>query len=141
MPSNQSSKIYDALILGGGPAGLTTTLGLARVDRTALVLSHQSFRNDGIQEMHAVPSRDGTHPEEFRRITREQIQAYGDGIEVVDGEVVRIAKRELPNGYRGFEIVNEGERVWIGRKLVLAMGSIDVFPDIKGYAENWPQNS
>lgn len=140
MSSHPSPRIYDALILGGGPAGLTTALGLARVHRTALVLSHQAFRNDGVQEMHAVPSRDGTNPEEFRRITREQIEAYGDGIEFVDGEVVRVVKKKLANGYRGFAIEDEGEKVWVGRKLVLAMGSRDVFPDIIGYAENWPQN-
>lgn len=140
MPSHPSPKIYDALILGGGPAGLTTALGLARVHRTALVISHQRFRNDGVQEMHAVPSRDGTHPEEFCRITREQIQAYGDGIEFVDAEAVRLAKKELPNAFHGFEIEEKRGMVWVGRKLVLAMGSRDVFPDINGYAENWPQN-
>lgn len=80
------------------------------------------------------------NPEEFRRISREQIQAYGDGIEFVDGEAVRLAKKVFPNGYHGFEIEDEGGTVWIGRKLVLAMGSRDVFPNINGYAENWGQN-
>lgn len=140
MLSHPSPRIFDALILGGGPAGLTTALGLARVHRTALVLSHQAFRNDRVQDMHAVPSRDGTNPEEFRRITREQIQAYGDGIEFVDGEAVHVVKKKLANGYHRFAIEDEGEKVWVGRKLVLAMGSRDVFPDINGYAENWPQN-
>lgn len=90
--------------------------------------------------MHAIPSCDGTHPEEFRRTTREQIQAYGDGIEFVDADVVRLAKKELLNAYHGFEIEEEGGMAWVGRKLVLPMGSRDVFPNINGYAENWPQN-
>jgi hypothetical protein len=39
-----TSEIYDALILGAGPSA---ALGLARVHRSALVLSHNSFRNNG----------------------------------------------------------------------------------------------
>lgn len=38
------SEIYDALILGAGPSA---ALGLARVHRSALVLSHNSFCNNG----------------------------------------------------------------------------------------------
>lgn len=135
-----SSKIFDALILGGGPAGLSTALGLARVHRTALVLSHKTFRNDGIKEMHAVASRDGIHPEEFRKITREQIQSYGKGIEFAEGEAVKVAKVSLENGRDGFQIKDRQNRLWNGEKLVLAMGSRDVFPNIEGYAENWPDN-
>lgn len=135
-----NAKLYDALILGAGPAGLSAALGLARVHRSALVLSHNSFRNNGVTAIHAVPSRDGTHPAEFRRITREQIESYGDGIQFVEGEAVRLGKTSLEDGYRGFEAEDRQGRVWRGRKMVLAMGSRDVFPRIEGYAENWPEN-
>lgn len=135
-----SSKIFDALILGGGPAGLSTALALARVHHTALVLSHKKFRNDGIKAMHAVASRDGIHPEEFRKITREQIENYGKGIEFAEGEAVHVGKLRLENGNEGVQIKDRQNRLWNGKKLVLAMGSRDVFPNIEGYAENWPDN-
>ena len=133
-------KIYDALILGAGPAGLSAALGLARVKRTALVLSHQKFRNDGIKAMHTVLGFDGAHPADFRRIAKEQIQKYGYGIHFAEGEAVEVRKASFEDGYQGFEIEARGGEVWRGRKMVLAMGARDVFPDIEGYAENWPNN-
>ena len=135
-----ASKVYDALILGAGPAGLSTALGLARIKRTALVLSHQNFRNDGIKAMHTVLSFDGAHPVEFRRIGREQIEKYGDGIEFAEGEAIKVRKADFEDKYQGFEVEEKGGKVWKGRKMVLAMGARDHFPDIEGYAENWPDN-
>lgn len=133
-------KIYDALILGAGPAGLSAALGLARVKRTALVLSHHSFRNDGIKAMHTVLGFDGAHPADFRRIGIEQIKKYGDGIQFAHGEAIRVGRASFDNGYQGFEIEVMGSELWRGRKIVLAMGTKDVFPNIEGYAENWPDN-
>ena len=135
-----TTSIYDAIILGAGPAGLSSALALARVRRSALVISHDTFRNDGVVAMHNILSRDGSIPHEYRRIAREQIESYGSGIDFVEGEVVRLAKTTLSSGYQGFEAEDKDTRKWQSKKLVLAMGSKDIFPDIKGYAENWPDN-
>ena len=135
-----SSRIFDALILGAGPAGLSAALGLARIKRTALVLSHQRFRNDGIKAMHTVLGFDGAHPADFRSIGIEQIKKYGDGIQFAEGEVIKVCKTHFEDGYHGFEVEEKDGEVWTGRKMVLAMGAKDVFPDIDGYAENWPDN-
>ena len=43
--------------------------------------------------------------------------------------------RRLENGH--IEAVDSESRVWTGRKLVLANGSADAFPDIPGYADCW----
>ena len=134
------TKIYDALILGAGPAGLSVALGLARVKRTALVLSHQKFRNDGIKAMHTVLGFDGAHPAEYRRIGREQIEKYGDGVDFAEGEAIKVRKASFEDDDQGFEIEEKGGEVRRGRKMVLAMGAKDAFPDIEGYAENWPDN-
>ena len=134
------TKVYDALILGAGPAGLSAALALARVKRTALVLSSNKFRNDGIKEMHTVLGHDKRHPVDFRKLAREQIEAYGPEIEFADGEAIRVWRQELNEGYQGFQVEARGGRIWKGRKMVLALGSKDVFPDVKGYADNWPEN-
>ena len=135
-----SSKVYDALILGAGPAGLSVALGLARIKRTALVLSHQRFRNNGIEAMHTVLGFDGAHPADFRNIGREQVEKYGSGIEFAEGEAINVQRVSFEDGYQGFSMEEKGGKVWRGRKMVLAMGARDVFPDIEGYAENWPDN-
>ena len=134
-----SKPVYDALILGAGPAGLSAALGLARVKRTALVLSNSAFRNQGIEAMHGILGYDGAHPESYRRIAREQIEKYGAGIQFADGEAVRVGKINL-EGAQGFEVQLRAGKVFKGRKIVLAMGSKDAFPGIEGYAENWPDN-
>ncbi|KAL9101635.1 MAG: hypothetical protein Q9163_003133 [Psora crenata] len=132
--------IYDVLILGGGPAGLSTALSLARVRRTALVISHGSFRNNGVHEMHAVLGHDKRDPADFRKEAKKQIGAYGSGIQFAESEIVRVAKAAIGEGLQGFLAEGRDGSIWHGRKLVLAMGSRDVFPDTEGYAENWPTN-
>ena len=133
-------KLYDAIILGGGPAGLSAALALARVRRSVLVLSHNEFRNGGVTAMHNVLSRDGIHPDDFRKISREQIEAYGPGIQFIEGEAMRLRQKMVKDGYSGFEVEDEKSRIWKSKKLILAMGSRDIFPDVEGYKDNWPEN-
>ena len=65
---------------------------------------------------------------------------YGESIQFVEAEAVRLGKMSFEDGYEGFEVEDKQARVWKGKKMVLAMGSKDVFPEIEGYAENWPKN-
>lgn len=53
--------LFDALIIGGGPAGLSTALALGRVCRSALVFDSRTYRNSGVQAMHTVLSRVSLH--------------------------------------------------------------------------------
>ena len=69
-----------------------------------------------------------------------QIKKYGDGIQFAEGEAAKVRKVSFEDGYQGFEIEEKGGEVWRGRKMVLAMGVRDVFPDIEGYTDNWPDN-
>lgn len=137
-----SSKVYDALILGAGPAGLAAALALARVHRTATIFSSEQFRNDGITAMHTVPSRDHFHPAEFRAISKSQILERYSGIEFHDTVIVKASKIVIdgPDGYDGFKVVDHKGQEWTGRKMVIATGSKDIPPPIEGYAENWPHN-
>ncbi|KAL6241822.1 hypothetical protein RBB50_011355 [Rhinocladiella similis] len=140
---------YDALIIGAGPAGLSTALGLSRVHRTKVVFTrpqNAGFRNEGAHEIHNVLTRDCTPPAEFRRIAREQIEKYGT-TEFIEADIATLKKFE-PATEEGstpapsyFEATDSEGRSWRGRKLVLATGSVEVLPtDIPGYEENWPQN-
>ena len=54
----------------------------------------------------------------------------------MDTTVESVSK--LDNGL--FEAVDIGARCWIGRKVLLAMGVEERFPDLDGYEENYPQN-
>jgi len=143
-----ASTIYDALIIGAGPAGLSAALGLCRVHRTKVVFTRPldaGFRNEGAEEMHNVLSRDCTPPAEFRRISKDQIMKYGT-TEFIEAEITSLKRIELnetdqvsPPSY--FEALGRDGHKWHGRKIVLATGSVEILPtDIPGYKENWPQN-
>jgi len=136
--TGQVPRIYDALIIGGGPAGLSAALGLCRMHRTTAVFSHGQFRNEGAIAMHNVASRDGQKPAEFRGTTREQILKYGL-TDFLNTKIVKMYKESF-DAFEGFEIKSQDGRIWRGRKLVMAMGSKDIFPSIPGYVENWPHN-
>lgn len=53
------SEIYDAIIVGGGPAGLSALSGLARVRRNVLLLDSGIYRNGPTRHMHDVIGFDG----------------------------------------------------------------------------------
>ena len=58
------SKIYDVLIIGGGPAGLSIASSLARQVYTALIIDSQSYRNAVAKHMHNVAGFDHVDPAE-----------------------------------------------------------------------------
>ena len=134
--------IYDALIIGGGPAGLSAALALARVCRTSIVLDSGEYRNQGVEEMHTFLSRDGIHPDEFRGISRQQIQdKYWAQVTLLKTRIVRVSNPEIQPGYKGFEAVDPSGQTFLGKKLILATGTEDILPtDIEGYKENWPEH-
>ncbi|KAK6333670.1 hypothetical protein TWF730_003854 [Orbilia blumenaviensis] len=136
-----SKSLFDAIIIGGGPGGLSAALGLCRQSRTCLVISHKVFRNDGIEASHAVLGHDHTHPQEIWAKARQQIDRYGT-TSYAEDEVISAKQQELPewNSHKGFMVKSKSGQTWLGKTLVLAMGIKDIFPAIEGYKENWPRN-
>lgn len=52
---------YDAIVIGGGPAGLAATSGLARVRRNVLLIDSGVYRNGPTRHMHDVLGFDGNY--------------------------------------------------------------------------------
>jgi thioredoxin reductase len=132
-------KIYDAMIVGGGPAGLSTALGLSRICRPTILFDSSEYRNQGSTAMHTYLTRDGINPGEFRAIARLEIQSkYSAYSTFVESKIVSIKNTEILPGYKGFEAIDSSDNIYLSRKIVLATGSEDILPmDIEGYKENW----
>ncbi len=122
--------IYDALIVGGGPAGLAAALSLGIGRKRVLLCDSGSRRNAAAEHMQNFVTRDGTPPSEFRGVGRDQLVKY-PSVEVRDARVLAIA------GERGaFQVTLEGGVVQ-ARRILLATGMIDELPSIEGFRELW----
>lgn len=127
------ATIYDVLIIGAGPAGLSTALGLARQTYSAIVFDSQQYRNAYTQRMHNVVTWDHRPPAEFRAAARENIQSRYNSIHFKDATIVSAAKNEDGT----FEVTGDHQNKYRGKKLALATGVMDVFPNIKGFEDLW----
>lgn len=122
--------MYDVVIAGGGPAGLSAALLLGRARKRVLLCDAGEPRNAAAEEVHGFVTRDGTPPREFRRIAREQLLPY-ESVEVRDGLVRNVA------GTRGaFDAEIDGGSVQ-AKRILLATGMVDELSDLPGYRELW----
>ena len=88
-----SSEPYDCLIVGGGPAGLTAAIYLARFLLDIRVVDGGDSRAGWIPCSHNHAGYpDGINGKELLRLMREQAQKYGAKIET--GRVTRLDKDE-----------------------------------------------
>lgn len=135
MPAAQTpaAHLFDVLIVGGGPAGLSAAIGLARQLYSAVVFDNGVYRNAGSKHMHNVATWDHVNPMEFRKKAREDIQARYNTIKFENTTVDTLYK--TPKGI--FEATDIRGNVWAGRKVILASGVKDIFPEIEGYGDAW----
>jgi thioredoxin reductase len=115
----------DTLIVGGGPAGLTAALWLARFRRTVRVVDAGEPRNEPTWAVHGYPGLPEIPPLELRRLIRDQ--ALGAGAEIVRGRIVRIEGEK-----DAFRVLEAEGAVLEARRVLLAFGLRDRLPEVKG---------
>lgn len=122
--------IYDVVIAGGGPAGLSAALALGRARRGVLLCDAGPRRNAAAERVYNFVTRDGTPPDEFRRIAREQLQKYPT-VEVRDELLQSLS------GTRGaFHVELSGASVE-ARRVILCTGMVDAMLPLEGFREMW----
>jgi thioredoxin reductase len=83
---NANDRVWDVIIVGGGSAGLSAALVLARARRGVLVVDAGEPRNRFAGHLHGFLSRDGISPLELLQLGRDEVRGYGG--EIVAGRAV-----------------------------------------------------
>ncbi|WP_433355837.1 FAD-dependent oxidoreductase [Microtetraspora malaysiensis] len=123
-------ETYDVVVVGGGAAGLSGALTLARARRSVLVVDDERPRNAPAGHVHNYLGREGTPPAELATAGRDEVTRYGG--QIVSGRVEAAAK----DG-DGFLVTLDGARHVRARRLLVTTGLVDELPDVPGLAERW----
>ena len=156
-----TSTHYDAIVIGGGAAGLSAAQALGRSLRKTLVIDAGAPRNRFAARMHNVLGHDGIPPLEL--LERGRAEARGYGVEFASGTVVAVRELADESGlsvdFRG-STPSESERAGSAESatvaaetagtagtagtatvtagiLIVATGVSDTLPDVPGLAEYW----
>lgn len=140
VPSTEH-ELKSVAVIGGGPAGLSAALQLARGHRTVHVIDSHRPRHSPTLASHGYLTRDGIAPLELRRLGREEVEAYPSA--TVSQGIVRAVNnvkvdRAIAAGAEdgvAFEVVADGvrgsaPRTVLARRVLVATGLIEELPSL-----------
>ena len=131
---------YDVVVIGGGAAGLSGAIALARSRRPVLVIDAGEPRNAPAAGVHNFLTRDGLPPAEIYALGRAELGRYGG--HVIDGRVTALAPDSAAGDDPLFRVEYTGlpegtVRSVTARRLLIATGLRDELPGIPGLAARW----
>jgi thioredoxin reductase len=125
MNRGDGTLMYDVVIVGGGPAGLSAALMLGRCRRRVVICDAGHPRNERSQALHGYLTRDGVRPLDLLRMGREELKPYG--VELRSATVSGACPAD-----GGFETTIDGGERLRSRKLLIATGVVDQVPRVEG---------
>jgi len=118
--------IFDCMVIGAGPAGLSASLTLGRARRKIAVLDDGTNRNRVTQESHGFITRDGIKPQEFKDLGLDELKKY-PSVSIFNTTVTEITKE--PNTER-LKVVTKDGHEYLTEKVIFATGVQEIFPAI-----------
>jgi thioredoxin reductase len=128
-----NNDLYDCIVVGAGPAGLSAALFLARYRRRVLTFHHNSPRNEYAHGVHGFLGHHGISPAELLARGRDEVTAHG-GL-IVESCVTGIER--LSNDHFRVSTGNgkQDDRTFDARRILLATGLRDLTPDCPGFRD------
>jgi len=141
---SQEPQHYEVIIVGGSFAGLSAATGIARMNRSVLIIDSGHNRNRFASHVHNFAGFEGMSPADVLNKMRETTYAY-PFVHGIKGTVVKIENLSVPQ--KGADREKEKEikfRVTVDhgetyecKRVILATGVVDELADIKGVKELW----
>lgn len=122
----------DAIVVGGGPAGLSAATWLARYRVPTLLLDGAEQRNRVTERVHGYLGIDPCAPDRLLEIARAAVNGY----EEVMLETGTIASVERASEGAFLLRTGDGRRIR-AQRIVLATGISDVLPSAAGFEEHY----
>ena len=120
--------MMDCLIIGGGPAGLTAAIYLARYRRDISLVEDGQSRARLIPESHNYPGFTGISGPDLLAALREQAERYGTRMR-------RLRIDGLEREADGTFVARAGADTIAARRILLATGIVDEAPALPGLRE------
>ena len=112
-----SNQTYDVAVIGGGAAGLSGALVLARARRSVIVIDAGSPRNAPAEGVHGFITRDGISPSELISTGQKEVEGYGGRF--INAHVTSARRTE-----DGFAVTIDDHRIFTARRLLVTTGLV-----------------
>jgi len=130
-----SEHSFEVIVIGGGAAGLSGAVTLARARRSVLVLDSGQPRNAPASEAHGFLSRDGITPTDLLGLGAAEVTRYGG--QVRHTRVTSLHREHhSTHDEHGFVVTDDGQ-TYTARRLLVTTGLVDELPDIPGLRQRW----
>ena len=126
-----SSTDWDAIVVGGGAAGLSAGVVLARTGVRVVLVDDRTPRNAPATQIHGFLSRDGMGPEALLATGRDEMFAFGG--KILNAQAVRTTQRPDSEFTVG---LSDGSEL-TAPALLLASGLHDELGAIAGVRDLW----
>jgi thioredoxin reductase (NADPH) len=131
----KNEKVIELAIVGGGPAGLSAAAWAARYLHSVTLVDSGDPRNWETRKINGYLGLPGIAPSELRERGRDSCRQVG--VELIDAIVIRAEQR----GDEDFLLCLEGGDRVVSKRLLLAIGLRDVWPDLPGIENVYGANA
>ncbi|MBE9586066.1 NAD(P)/FAD-dependent oxidoreductase [Mucilaginibacter sp. JRF] len=123
---------FDVIIIGGSNSGLSAGMALGRALYNTLIIDSGKPCNRQTPHSHNFIMHDGWTPADMHAAAKKDVLAYPT-VQYLNGTATAVT-----GSTNNFELtIAESDTVYHTKKIIIATGIKDTFPDIEGFAECW----